>query len=224
MPQDVKLSPDGSVFFVADMVANGVHLVDGDHLKYVGFIPTGRGAHGLYVSRDSRVLYVSNREEGSISQIDLAKRSLIGKWQLPGGGSGEIGDFEPEDYNLDEYRVNGVLVQAMWDYNSQAFTVSDGNSQHMDLYASYTHNANGSYTYNGSTLDVYGDQLGANYNDAVTLEDYYHPANLQRKLTQPAAVMPLFVTPGMDISNAIVTNLNNKYAASAGAPAGPATH
>jgi Skp family chaperone for outer membrane proteins len=63
------------------------------------------------------------------------------------------------------------------------------------------------------------------YNDAVTLEDYYHPANLQRKLTQPAAVMPLFVTPGMDISNAIVTNLNNKYASSAGAaPAGPATH
>lgn len=57
------------------------------------------------------------------------------------------------------------------------------------------------------------------YNDAVTAEDYYHPANLQRKLTQPAAVMPLFVTPGMDISNAIVTNLNTKYAPSAAAPA-----
>jgi Skp family chaperone for outer membrane proteins len=60
------------------------------------------------------------------------------------------------------------------------------------------------------------------YNDAVTAEDYYHPANLQRKLTQPAAVMPLFVTPGMDISNAIVTNLNTKYAPSAAAPAAPA--
>jgi Skp family chaperone for outer membrane proteins len=60
------------------------------------------------------------------------------------------------------------------------------------------------------------------YNDAVTAEDYYHPANLQRKLTQPAAVMPLFVAPGMDISNAIVTNLNAKYAPSAAAPAAPA--
>ena len=78
---------------------------------------------------------------------------------LPGGGSGEIGDFEPEDYNLDEYRVDGVLVQAMWDYDAQAFTVSDGNSQHLDLYANYTHNSDGSYTYNGSTLDVDGDQL-----------------------------------------------------------------
>jgi Skp family chaperone for outer membrane proteins len=63
------------------------------------------------------------------------------------------------------------------------------------------------------------------YNDAVTEEDYYHPVNLQRKLTQPAAVMPLFVTPGMDISNQIVNNLNLKYAPTAsttGAPAAPA--
>ena len=46
---------------------------------------------------------------------------------LPPGGRGEIGDFEPE--KQDVYRVNGVLVQAMWDYNAQAFTVSDGNSK-----------------------------------------------------------------------------------------------
>ncbi|OAI46932.1 hypothetical protein AYO44_01775 [Planctomycetaceae bacterium SCGC AG-212-F19] len=56
------------------------------------------------------------------------------------------------------------------------------------------------------------------YNDAVTEEDYYHPVNLQRKLTQPAAVMPLFVTPGMDISNQIVANLNAQYAPTAAAP------
>ena len=89
---------------------------------------------------------------------------------LPGGGSGEIGDFEPEDYNLDEYRVDGVLVQAMWDYNAQAFTVSDGNSQHLDLYANYTHNSDGSYTYTGSTLDVNGDQYGSGYNDSITID------------------------------------------------------
>ena len=91
MPQDVKTSPDGKVFYVADMHANGVHLIDGDKFEQIGFLPTGKGAHGLYVSRDSRVLYVSNREEGSISQIDLAKRALIGKWQLPGGGSPDMG-------------------------------------------------------------------------------------------------------------------------------------
>ena len=29
MPQDVKLSPDGKVFYVADMMANGVWEIDG---------------------------------------------------------------------------------------------------------------------------------------------------------------------------------------------------
>jgi DNA-binding beta-propeller fold protein YncE len=27
MPQDVKLSPDGRVYYVADMMANGIHLM-----------------------------------------------------------------------------------------------------------------------------------------------------------------------------------------------------
>ena len=57
MPQDVRLSPDGSVFFVADMVSNGVYVIDGEELRVIAFIPTGRGAHGLYFSRDSRWLY-----------------------------------------------------------------------------------------------------------------------------------------------------------------------
>jgi len=62
------------------------------------------------------------------------------------------------------------------------------------------------------------------YNDAITSEDYYHPANIQRKLTQPAAVMPMFVTPGMDISQQVVNTLNAHYqpAAAAPAPAAPA--
>src|SRR6266542_1462352 len=41
MPQDVKLSPDGRVFYVADMAAGGVWLVDGDAFKVIGFVATG---------------------------------------------------------------------------------------------------------------------------------------------------------------------------------------
>ena len=33
MPQDVKLSPDGQVFYVADMMANGVYLIDGETIR-----------------------------------------------------------------------------------------------------------------------------------------------------------------------------------------------
>jgi len=65
MPQDVKLSPDGKVFYLADMASDGVWLVDGERLAVIGFIPTGKGTHGLYASRDSRFLYISNRGEGS---------------------------------------------------------------------------------------------------------------------------------------------------------------
>ncbi|HET6900805.1 MAG TPA: YncE family protein [Vicinamibacteria bacterium] len=91
MPQDVKLSPDGKVFYVADMRANGVYMIDGEKPSVIGFIPTGLGAHGLYASRDSKVLYVSNRGEGSISLIDFATRAVVKKWVLPGGGSPDMG-------------------------------------------------------------------------------------------------------------------------------------
>src|SRR5262249_42465185 len=57
MPQDVKLSPDGKVFYVADMRANGVYMIDGEGPTVIGFIPTGLGTHGLYASRDAKVLY-----------------------------------------------------------------------------------------------------------------------------------------------------------------------
>ncbi len=91
MPQDVKLSPDGKVFYVADMLANGVHLIDGNQLTAIGFIPTGRGTHGLYPSRDAKVLYVSNRDEGTVSVISFAERKVVKKWIIPHGGSPDMG-------------------------------------------------------------------------------------------------------------------------------------
>jgi YVTN family beta-propeller protein len=91
MAQDVRLSPDGRVFYIADMMANGVHLVDGEAFTVVGFLPTGKGAHGLYFSRDSKWLYVSNRAEGSVSVIDVGTRTVATKWTIPGGGSPDMG-------------------------------------------------------------------------------------------------------------------------------------
>ncbi|MDX6286632.1 MAG: hypothetical protein QOG53_2117 [Frankiales bacterium] len=91
MAQDVKTSPDGTVFYIADMASNGVWLVDGARMKKLGFLHTGTNAHGLYVSRDSRYLYVSNRGEGSVSLIDLRTRRVAKKWRIPGGGSPDMG-------------------------------------------------------------------------------------------------------------------------------------
>jgi DNA-binding beta-propeller fold protein YncE len=113
-PQDVKLSPDGRVLYVADMTADGVWLVEGRAFKVVGFVRTGRGAHGLYASRDSRVLYVSNRGEGSISLVSFATRKTIGKWRLPGGGSPDMGGVSADGkvlwlsgrYNREVYAID----------------------------------------------------------------------------------------------------------------------
>jgi len=91
MPQDVKLSPDGRTFYVADMASNGVWLIDARTWHVIRLQPTGRGAHGLYPSRDGRVLYVSNRGEGSVSLISFRTRRPFRKWRIPGGGSPDMG-------------------------------------------------------------------------------------------------------------------------------------
>jgi YVTN family beta-propeller protein len=95
-PQDVKLSSDGRLFYVADMMRNGVWLLDGAKPAVVGFLRTGRGAHGLYVTRDSASLLVTNRGEGSISVIDLKTRRVRTTWRLPGGGSPDMGGISAD--------------------------------------------------------------------------------------------------------------------------------
>lgn len=110
MPQDIRLAPDGRVFYVADMLADGVFLIDGDRFVETGFIPTGVGAHGLTVSRDGRKLYVSNRGAhsvrgtphgpGSISVIDFATRRVERTWPIPGGGSPDMGNVSADGKTL----------------------------------------------------------------------------------------------------------------------------
>jgi YVTN family beta-propeller protein len=110
MPQDIRVSPDGKVFFVADMMADGVYLVDGDEFKQVGYIPTGIGTHGLYPSRDGTKLYVVNRGShdvrgkrrgpGSISVVDFATREIVANWPIPRGGSPDMGNVSADGKQL----------------------------------------------------------------------------------------------------------------------------
>jgi YVTN family beta-propeller protein len=81
-PQDVKTSPDGRVFYVADENSNGVFIIDARTLKVVKFLPTGLGAHGLYVSRDSKDLYITNRRGASVSVLSFASRSVRAIWPI----------------------------------------------------------------------------------------------------------------------------------------------
>ena len=85
MPQDVKLAPDGVRFFVADMMHAGIWMIDARSFRVTGFLHTGAGAHGLYPSRDAKLLYVSNRAAGSISVVSFATRRIVKTWRIPGG-------------------------------------------------------------------------------------------------------------------------------------------
>jgi YVTN family beta-propeller protein len=91
MPQDIKISPDGNTWYVADMQTSGVWVLDGDKFSTPSFVPTGAGAHGLYPSRDSRYLYVANRGEGSISLLSFATGKVVRKWRIPGRASPDMG-------------------------------------------------------------------------------------------------------------------------------------
>jgi DNA-binding beta-propeller fold protein YncE len=110
LPIDVRLSPDGSVFYVTNQGRMGVSVVDPVAMKEIQFIPTGRGAHGLQVSRDTKYLYVSNRLEGSFSVIDFATRQVVNKWLIPGGGSPDMLQLNPEGTQLwASGRYNGTV-------------------------------------------------------------------------------------------------------------------
>ena len=106
MPQDIRVSPDGKLFYVADMKADGVFIVNGETFAEIGFIATGVGTHGLYPSRDGKKLYITNRGsnkmhgpprgKGSVSVLDFATRKIEATWPIPGGGSPDMGNVSAD--------------------------------------------------------------------------------------------------------------------------------
>jgi YVTN family beta-propeller protein len=110
MPQDIRSSPDGKRWYVADMKADGVFIIDYESFKEVGFIETGKGTHGLYPSRDGRKLYIANRGSnvihgkkggpGSVSVLDFATEKIDVTWPVPGGGSPDMGNVSADGKQL----------------------------------------------------------------------------------------------------------------------------
>jgi YVTN family beta-propeller protein len=98
-PQDVKLSPDGRTFYVAnryrpDIGASGVQLIDARTMRLIKFMRTPLDTHGLYVSRDTKDLYVTSRAGGAISVIDFATQRIIATWKVQ--GTPDMGGVSPD--------------------------------------------------------------------------------------------------------------------------------
>ena len=113
MPQDVRLTPDGTKFYVADMMADAVWVLDGASFTVRAKIATGVGAHGIYPSRDGRVMYVANRGrhmgdekrksrpgEGSVSVVDPTSDRVVATWSVPNGGSPDMGGVSADGTKL----------------------------------------------------------------------------------------------------------------------------
>jgi len=129
MPQDIRVSPDGKVFFVADMKAGGVFVVDGERFTETGFIKTGVGTHGLYPSRDGTKLYVANRGssrisgpprgKGSVTVIDFATRRIVATWPIPKGGSPDMGNVS----------VDGKVLWLSGRYDNVVYAIDTATGQ-----------------------------------------------------------------------------------------------
>jgi YVTN family beta-propeller protein len=113
MPQDVKLAPDGKLFYVADMRANGLWEIDGRRMRITGFLHTGVGVHGLYPSRDGRLLYATNRSAGTISVMSFRTRRVVATWRIP-GGSPDMGNVS----------ADGRVLWLSGRYDAEVYAVS----------------------------------------------------------------------------------------------------
>jgi DNA-binding beta-propeller fold protein YncE len=114
MPQDVRLAPDGRWFYVADMAYGGVWRINARTLRRSGFLKTGAGTHGFVISRDARRLFISNRGEGTISVLDLARNRLVARWRIPGGGSPDMGGVS----------ASGRVLWLSGRWNSEVYAIS----------------------------------------------------------------------------------------------------
>lgn len=113
MPQDLRLAPDGTKFYVADMEHGCVWIINADGTTVSGSIETGVGAHGIYPSRDASVVYVTNRGrtahdvrrkskpgDGSVSVVDPKTDTVIATWPIPDGGSPDMGGVSADGKRL----------------------------------------------------------------------------------------------------------------------------
>jgi YVTN family beta-propeller protein len=128
-PQDVKLSPDGRVIYTADQVNGGLWEISPSSFRVIGFLRTGAGAHGLYPSRDATVMYVSNRQAGSISVVSFQTRRVIKTWQLPLPASPDMGGVSADGNTLwlsGRYNAVVYAIDTRTGHLRAAIPVGDG--------------------------------------------------------------------------------------------------
>ncbi|MBK7583265.1 MAG: hypothetical protein IPI67_24110 [Myxococcales bacterium] len=83
-PVQLYPSPDSKTVWVCDQglllgrpASNRLYAVDVDAAKVVGTIQVGQGAHGIVLSDDGGLAYVTNVSDDSVSVVDTAKMEAV---------------------------------------------------------------------------------------------------------------------------------------------------
>jgi YVTN family beta-propeller protein len=79
-PTRAALQPDGRYLWVGNNAAGaggGVTAIDTASLEPAGFVGTGSGHHEIAFSADSRLAFVTNRDDGTVSVIDTQARRKL---------------------------------------------------------------------------------------------------------------------------------------------------
>ena len=92
-PVQMYATVDGRQVYVANQGSSSepddrVSVVDPQTLKVLATLTTGKGAHGVAISRDGAYVFVSNLEDGTFSVIETASRSVLVSHKVGAGPNG----------------------------------------------------------------------------------------------------------------------------------------
>jgi hypothetical protein len=108
----IRLSPDGRVMYVADMMADGAHVIDPVAFKGGPVHQDGRGTHGIVVGRGgpavlTSAIAVGTHADGgghgpqgrSPCSIPITQK-ILATWPIPTGGSPDMGGLSADGKGL----------------------------------------------------------------------------------------------------------------------------
>ena len=80
-PTRVALQPDGRYLWAGndarDAQSSGVTVIDADSLAVVRHVATGAGHHEIAFTDDSRFAFVTNRDAGTVTQLDVRTLEVV---------------------------------------------------------------------------------------------------------------------------------------------------